>query len=157
MALILFQGRKMPIFATMLLILRIEEGLLKTEFVTLPGWVGTRYPKNEVEGSSKNFLPCPFMGIPIQKLQKTSSFIIRSSPSFLYLYRNPLVFGLNHSSRNVGVIHECFTFLYSSNPLHECAPESFSYQGSLHICNATPSTVHNFFRPSQMVRSISLS
>ncbi len=52
MALILFQGRKMPIFATMLLILSIEEGLLKTEFVTLPGCVGTRYPKNEVEGSS---------------------------------------------------------------------------------------------------------
>ncbi len=96
------------------------------------------------------------MGIPIQKLQKTSSFIIRSSPSFLYLYINPLVFGLNHNSRNVGVIHECFTFIYSCNPLHECAPESFSYQGCLHICNATPSTVHDFFRPSQMVRSISL-
>jgi hypothetical protein len=138
----------------MLLILNIEEGLLKTEFVTLPGCVGTTDPKN-VEG--KNFLPCLFMGIPIQKLQKTSSFIIRSSPSFLYLYINPLVFGLNHNSRKVGVIHECFTVLYSSNPLHECAPESFSYQGSLHICNATPSTVHDFFRPSQMVRSISLS
>ncbi len=97
------------------------------------------------------------MGIPIQKLQKTSSFIIRSSLSFIYLYK-PLGFWtepqLSECKLLFMSVFTLLSFIHSSDPLQECAPKSFSCQGSLCVCNPTPSTVHDFFRPSQIVRSI---
>jgi len=97
------------------------------------------------------------MGIRMQKLQKTSSFIIRSSPSFLYLYK-PLGFWTEPLLSKCKLLFisvlTLLSFIHSSDPLQECAPKSFSCQGSLRVCNPTPSTVHDFFRPSQIVRSI---
>ncbi len=97
------------------------------------------------------------MGIQSRSFRKPAPSLSEAHFSFIYLYK-PLGFWtepqLSECKLLFMSVFTLLSFIHSSDPLQECAPKSFSCQGSLCVCNPTPSTVHDFFRPSQIVRSI---